>query len=219
MSATSGSGPLPDEVGHHHHRRRRHHHRALQITAVHVTVYLPDQSLGPATNDSYSLVVAAPAIKLHAVSVYGALHGLESLAQLMRRRPCDGLCGAEASSEGPEQEGEADVPNGHRHHSQKRHRRRTTLILGVQETVIHDAPRFPHRGLLIDTARHFLSMDTIKVCCCGGGAAGLRRDQGLVASMLQSQCGCSAACVLDFACGCTVSMLCCGTFGEAESLH
>ncbi|KAL6774615.1 hypothetical protein ACKKBG_A25675 [Auxenochlorella protothecoides x Auxenochlorella symbiontica] len=162
LSATSGSGPLPDEVGHHHHRRRRHHHRALQITAVHVTVYLPDQSLGPATNDSYSLAVAAPAIKLHAVSVYGALHGLESLAQLVRRRPCDGLCGAEASSEGPEQEGEADVPNGHRHHSRKRHRRRTPLILGVQETVIHDAPRFPHRGLLIDTARHFLSMDTIK---------------------------------------------------------
>ena len=43
----------------------------------------------------------------------------------------------------------------HKKHSQKRY--------VVNATSIWDEPRFQHRGLLIDTARHFLPVETIKV--------------------------------------------------------
>ncbi len=33
----------------------------------------------------------------------------------------------------------------------------------INETTIHDYPRFQHRGLLFDTSTHFVSMDTLKI--------------------------------------------------------
>lgn len=47
------------------------------------------------------------------------------------------------------------------HHHKQRHGDRSLWIINA--TTIKDAPRFQHRGLLIDTGRHFLPLPIIKV--------------------------------------------------------
>lgn len=42
-----------------------------------------NQTLSLETNESYTLQVSAPTVKLTAVTVYGALRGLETFAQLV----------------------------------------------------------------------------------------------------------------------------------------
>ncbi len=49
----------------------------------------------------------------------------------------------------------------HKHHHHRRSKSKTLYI--VNATAISDEPRYKHRGLLIDTSRHFLPIDLIKV--------------------------------------------------------
>mmetsp|Transcript_22987 Transcript_22987/g.53697 ORF Transcript_22987/g.53697 Transcript_22987/m.53697 type:complete len:538 (+) Transcript_22987:3-1616(+) len=55
------------------------------ISGADVNVLTDDLTLSIDTNESYSLVVASPRIQLNATTVFGALRGLETLAQLTYR--------------------------------------------------------------------------------------------------------------------------------------
>jgi len=93
------------------------------LTSVAVCVASGDESLGQATDESYTL--AAPSNgtgSLRAATVFGMLHGLESLAQLLD------VFG---------------VPP-------------TARVISGAPVFVEDAPRFSYRGLLVDSARHFL---------------------------------------------------------------
>lgn len=72
------------------------------------------------------------ACAIHAGTVWGALHGLETFSQALRR---DGDGG----------DGDA-----------------STVTLACAPLSVSDAPRFPHRGLMVDSARHFLPLTTLK---------------------------------------------------------
>lgn len=74
-------------------------------------------------DESYSLSVTPTGVHIEAPTVVGAIHGLETLVQLVQ-------------------------PSGNEY---------------VLPTVsIHDSPRFPWRGLMIDCGRHFEPMDVLK---------------------------------------------------------
>lgn len=74
-------------------------------------------------DESYTLTIAADGVTLTAPTDLGALHGLETLLQLL-----------DADADG-------------------------YLFAGA---TITDAPRFPWRGLMIDSARHFMPMEVLK---------------------------------------------------------
>ena len=61
-----------------------------------------------------------------------------------------------------------------RKHKKKERRRRSDSAFVVRAASIWDAPRFAHRGLLLDTGRHFLPVAALKVW---GQALGLSVHQ------------------------------------------
>ncbi|MEM6161636.1 family 20 glycosylhydrolase [Erwinia sp. P6884] len=77
----------------------------------------------PDSDESYSLKVSADGIRLEAATRFGALHGMETLLQLVENTP-------------------------------------TNSAIPLVE--IQDSPRFPWRGILIDSSRHFMPLETIR---------------------------------------------------------
>ncbi|MGP3593984.1 beta-N-acetylhexosaminidase [Vagococcus sp. WN89Y] len=88
----------------------------------------------PDSDESYTLTVDARGVTLAANSRFGALHGMETLLQLIQN-------GAENSA--------------------------------LPWVTIEDSPRFPWRGVLLDSARHFLPVADIKRQIDGMAAAKL----------------------------------------------
>lgn len=82
----------------------------------------------------------------------------------------DNEAGVDEEEDGEEEESDASSDGGadnkhhkKKHHKKKHHKHKDRTQYLVNATAIYDAPRFRHRGLLIDTARHFLPVHIILV--------------------------------------------------------
>lgn len=148
---------------------------AIRRVRVYVTSF--DQSLSLGIAESYSLRVEAPTTVIQAATVYGALHALETFSQLLDRvrvpaayngAPLEG-----AAAEGEQLPGIGELPclpldtraaggGGALLNSLRLLHCMPKSLLVINETMIYDSPRYKHRGLLIDTGRHFLPVGMIK---------------------------------------------------------
>ncbi|KMT14684.1 hypothetical protein BVRB_4g074520 [Beta vulgaris subsp. vulgaris] len=101
------------------------------LKGINVVIHSTSDELYYEVDESYNLTVPAAGkpvyAHIEANSVYGALHGLQTLSQ---------LCG---------------------------YNFKTRLIeINMVPWTVFDQPRFPYRGLLIDTSRHYLPLSVIK---------------------------------------------------------
>lgn len=99
------------------------------IRQARVTVKEDKTELQLGIDESYTLEIPEDGsdIVITAVNAFGAMHGLETLSQLI----------------------EFDFDS-------------LTYVIRNAPWVINDAPRFPHRGILMDTSRHYESLPSIK---------------------------------------------------------
>ena len=115
------------------------------LTQVDIQVDNPDDSfetLQLGMDESYTLdVPTTGTATIHAPTVWGALRALETLAQMIEYHP-------EGTPMG------ASTPWGSV--ADARHQKQYTLAWAPWH--IDDAPRFPHRGIMLDTARHWYSV-------------------------------------------------------------
>lgn len=116
---------------------------------INIRVLSESDALNWETNEKYSLKVSLKHVKenekkisgrskiievdIEAATIYGARHALETLTQLV----------ASYKVNAPHCDG-------------------STRLVMVKEASVVDGPIYPHRGLLIDTARNFLSVEAIK---------------------------------------------------------
>ena len=105
----------------------------LAALAVEVAPGGCDVALAFGVNEYYELSVAAGGAVLRAPTVWGALRGLETFSQLARHTWTTSAAGALNAS-----------------------------FNEVCEVEVEDAPRFPVRSLMLDTARHFMPVSVVK---------------------------------------------------------
>ena len=119
---------------------------ANRVDRVVVYVQSADQTLDVYTDETYSIRISSPDVTIEAQTVYGALRALETLAQSTHVL----TLGIDTSDTRDHIYGDVNVG------------RSNTNVLVLNETALYDSPRFRHRGVLIDTARHFLPLSIIK---------------------------------------------------------
>jgi hypothetical protein len=98
-----------------------------------VVITSPNATLHFGVDESYSLSISDAGALLTADTVWGALRGLETASQLARHTWTTSAAGAINASYNE-----------------------------LCEALVIDAPRFPIRGLMIDTSRHFMPVSVIK---------------------------------------------------------
>ena len=120
------------------------------IEALDVVVESADVSLGPDMDESYTLdVPTSGTATIRAPTVWGALRALETLAQLIEFHPDGAPMGAQGNKMAQPWGSKVDAC----------HQKEYTLAWAPWH--IADAPRFQHRGLMLDTARHFFTVPGI----------------------------------------------------------
>eukprot|EP00033_Pygsuia_biforma_P000207 GCRY01000259.1.p1 GENE.GCRY01000259.1~~GCRY01000259.1.p1 ORF type:complete len:518 (-),score=131.67 GCRY01000259.1:530-2083(-) len=98
------------------------------LTSIELSIESVDENLQLGVEESYQLsLTSAPALRLKSNSIWGALHGLTTLSQM--------IIYDESSAE---------------------------YFIPASSVAISDEPRFIWRGLLVDTSRHYQSMDALK---------------------------------------------------------
>ncbi|ORZ39578.1 glycoside hydrolase superfamily [Catenaria anguillulae PL171] len=139
-------------------------------TVIVVTVHSADESLGVETNERYTLNTSQQdsrlAIEISAATVYGAMRALDTLAQLVSPISPMGLLANVDNSFLPT----SLLPEPMVRTADLRHARSQDILRSVPLT-IDDWPRVPHRGLLIDTSRHFIPLGILKRMVDGIAAA------------------------------------------------
>jgi hexosaminidase len=127
----------------------------FQGTRVSILVASQEETLSINTNEKYSIEIEIPKsknqleIKVVAATVFGVKHALETLAQVIHPVPKNSSFIKSSWS------------NCQRH------------AIPFAPLKIVDWPRTSHRGLLLDTARHFIPINTIKTILDGMSATKL----------------------------------------------
>lgn len=131
---TSMVAKIPHDAG---QRPVNPHHKSVwNLRGIHITITTDDELLRHNVSEAYRLEVRPPIdndayMILKAPTVYGILHGLQTLRQLLTFAWFDEHGGAPIY-----------------------------IVQGAPFQVI-DYPAFPYRGLLIDTSRHYLPLELI----------------------------------------------------------
>ena len=111
---------------------------------VRVQITTSDKSLQQGVDESYRLSIAEQGIHISAPTVFGTMHALQTLLQLVAYS------------------GDTDQELAEHGRSQNNQLVESFLFV-IHDTPIsiRDRPLYPYRGLLIDTSRHFLPVDSI----------------------------------------------------------
>eukprot|EP00126_Sphaerothecum_destruens_P013497 Sdes_comp23102_c0_seq1m21421 len=118
------------------------------LASLHVELISDSLDFQLSTNESYTLLVAETDAKLVAETFVGALRGLETFSQLVEYAE---IAGARENPLPP-------FFNFESYHDLSASR---NFLRIPAKILIRDSPRFPFRGLLIDTSRHYLPLNLI----------------------------------------------------------
>ncbi|KAI9311108.1 glycoside hydrolase superfamily [Dichotomocladium elegans] len=115
------------------------------LSSLEVVVHNKNDDLVPGADESYTLNIQESGAVLTATTVWGAIRGLETFSQLVL---------AHHSSDKITDIHDSEDADNEDHH-------RVDLYIPETPIYIRDAPVYPHRGLMLDTARNYFPVKDI----------------------------------------------------------